>query len=198
MESRELIFKELNIPTKNKLILSSNWYVKEYGSDLLIEAFNKIKESTSNNVSLVMVGGHKSDQFYKEAINSGAIVFGKRVSHDKLIQLYQSADVLVRAFNEPNVVRFAGMGNTILESVACGTPVISNNLIHFHGNKDERRKIGILMGSGKKLAQKILHILNNKNNYQECRYIAEKYFDHEKSTNEYFSSIKELLNKYYK
>lgn len=102
------------------LILAVGRLSHEKGFDVLIKSVSEIDK----DFRLVIVGFGPDDKKLKqlaEKKTNNKIVFIKRVEHERMPELYSSADILVApSRNEP-------FGFMTLESLACGTPVIGSN-----------------------------------------------------------------------
>lgn len=99
------------------------------GLSILLEAFAKLLQIEKNtNPRLHIVGdGDLKEQYMALARSLGisdSVIFEGRLSDEKLIQSYQHADLTLL----PSVDRSEAFGLVLLESMACGTPVIASNL----------------------------------------------------------------------
>ena len=89
--------------------------------DNLLKAYHQFSQ-TSNDVIMVMLWNRPSKTIldtYAEDINKGRILFLNNVPDDDLVILYNGA--LATMFPS----RYEGFGFPILESYACGTPVLT-------------------------------------------------------------------------
>jgi glycosyltransferase involved in cell wall biosynthesis len=91
------------------------------GGDLLLQAF---KYLTSKNIVLLIAGTTKPE---KELFPIESIYLGSLSDELSLILAYNAADVTIVPSRQEN------LSNTIMESLACGTPVAAFNT---GGNKD--------------------------------------------------------------
>ena len=100
------------------MMLSVGHLIDRKGHSLLIEALTDIK-----NVSLFIIGeGPSKRKLQKLADRLGVerrVKFVSNMPQDKLVDYYCAADALVL----PSIRE--GMPNVVLESLACGTPVIA-------------------------------------------------------------------------
>jgi glycosyltransferase involved in cell wall biosynthesis len=94
-------------------------------------------------------------------------------------------------------INFGGFGSATIEALACGLPVISNNIIHFPGTDIERAKIGLTHPTHDDLTKAMLFMKDNFQNYTECRALAQKYFDINDTRYVLLNKYKELISKYY-
>lgn len=128
--------KKLNLPFNKKIILSGAIEINKdtrKGYDLLLKAFTHLKDKDS--IILGIFGNKQINLSINISLN--AIPFGM-VSDDSLLNLiYNAADVMVVPSRQEN------LANTIMESLACGTPVVAFDI---GGNSDmvEHKKNGYL------------------------------------------------------
>ncbi|RJQ24529.1 glycosyltransferase family 4 protein [Candidatus Parcubacteria bacterium] len=115
--------KYCGLDKDKKYILSLSRLSHEKGLEYLFEAFAFLKV---NNAELVVVG----DGPLNEALHNMSLKLGIRnkvnfigsVSHDETINWYNAADV----YCLPSL--WEGCPNVIIESLACGTPVVSTKV----------------------------------------------------------------------
>lgn len=105
----------------SKTIVAAGRLTDQKGFDLLIEAWNKIPESSINGWRL-FIYGEGEDRNALEALVTGyylkASVFlpGRA---DNMVELYSNADLFVLSS------RYEGFGLVLTEALSCGTPVIA-------------------------------------------------------------------------
>jgi glycosyltransferase involved in cell wall biosynthesis len=113
------------------------------------------------------------------------------------------ADVLLM-ISDPYAQRFGGIGSVSIESFACGTPVISPNLVHFEGSLEELKQIGVVPKSMdiSDIENSVKEVLNNRERFNKCRSIVQKYYDAEVTLDRtekiYRSLFKKTLRNYQK
>jgi glycosyltransferase involved in cell wall biosynthesis len=95
------------------------------------------------------------------------------------------------------VIENGGFGSAMIEALACGLPVISNNIIHYPGTIEERAGIGLDMQTEDDLVKNIIYVKNNLTKFKNCRELAQKYFDINETRKVLAGKYEELLNKYY-
>lgn len=107
----------LNIPISHTVFLfvSQSIYNYRKGFDLLADALNKLN---SENITLLIIG--YSDNF--QISNYNCINLGSVYDEKKLSNYYSLADAFIIPSREDN------LPNVMLESLCCGTPVISFDL----------------------------------------------------------------------
>jgi glycosyltransferase involved in cell wall biosynthesis len=129
-----ILARQLSIPKDNKVILSVSRFTPAKGLLETIEGFNKLKTA---NVTLIIVGVHHShDSTYYtkviEAINDSPktsyIVLKENIPESELPTYYSLAD-LTSVFS----VGYDPLPTVIIESMACGTPVVST----YYSTRDQ-------------------------------------------------------------
>ncbi len=182
--------KQLGFDEKSKIILYVGGNTRTKNVDLLLNAYEKI-QVRNKNIKLLLIGGNSVDEFHQLAVNSGAIILERS---DRPIDVYMNAaDVYVMPIIDPIVMNFGGFGIAPIEALACGTPIVSNNLIHFPGTEEERDKLGLVFGEKDKLAETIEKVLSIK--FEECRKVAKQYFNIIENTNKLIGFYKSILSK---
>lgn len=113
--------KLMNLPLHKKIILFAAAKVsdKRKGIDYLIEASKTIAQQKDNNCMFLIAGGNSDEitsQLALPAINAGY------VASANMPYLYNAADLFVTPSLQEN------LPNTIMESMACGTPCVGFNI----------------------------------------------------------------------
>jgi glycosyltransferase involved in cell wall biosynthesis len=120
--NKEIARQNYNIPTDKFIILfgSANILDKRKGIKYLIESLHRLKENNpkfADKIHLIMFGKSKQDISDQIPFPCSQIKF--LTDTTKIAQLYSCADVFVLPSLEDN------LPNTIMESLACGTPVVA-------------------------------------------------------------------------
>jgi glycosyltransferase involved in cell wall biosynthesis len=94
--------------------------------DLLLEAFQRLKERTRKDFQLVLSGkvGWKVESLMKvirALVESGDVIHTGYISEEEAACLYNGAE----AFVYPS--QYEGFGIPVLEAMACGCPVVASN-----------------------------------------------------------------------
>lgn len=124
----DLLRKEWNIDKDEKIISYVGRLNPYKGIDTLIEAFSLLLKSKVNYKLLIAGKSLKSNEEYRkylenlatELIGNDRMVFLGYISNP--ISLYRVSDVTVLPSKWPEP-----FGRTIIESMACGTPVVASN-----------------------------------------------------------------------
>ena len=173
----------LGIPSQAKMLLfvSHNTSLYRKGIDLIFDAIRFLK---GNDIQLVSVGTH-IDELAEDIIQLGYVQ-----SQDEMAGLYNAADLLLMPSREE------ALGNVVLESFACGTPVIAFNT---GGPKDiiAHKKNGFLCDSisGDALALGIIDFLENGVAWsrQKISTYAHECFNPELQVSRYLEIYKKVL-----
>lgn len=181
------------LSSQNFKILCVSRLTPRKGIKYLIEAFKNLSKKYKN-LELIIVGeGDDKNNLINlsgEEIKNEKIKFTGLVPHNKLPEIYQTADVFVLpSLNE-------GMSNTMLEALACGLPLIATDT----GGTQELIQNGkngfiVKMKNPDDLAKKIQQLiknpeLRNKMGF-ESRKLAEN-FSWQKVAEKYFELYKKI------
>ena len=102
-------------------MLSVGHLIPRKGHDLVVRALARIPDAT-----LLLVGEgpehNRLQQLANELGMANRVKFMGRVAHSELAQLYSAAHVLILASSRE------GWANVLLESMACGTPVVATDV----------------------------------------------------------------------
>ena len=156
---------------------------------ILLEIAKKLPLDTH----LLILGSGPEEEKVKELANSKPnLHFLGYQSKEKTIELIRGSDVLV----QPSIVE--GISSTILEAMACQTPVIATNV---GGNREiiEHNKTGILIepDSHEKFFDEIIELLSNTQKSKSmCEEALKKVqqYDWSNVGNLYLKLYKKLLN----
>jgi glycosyltransferase involved in cell wall biosynthesis len=138
----------------------------------LIEIWKEIKK-TRPEVELVILGNSEDDEYYHEAVNSGAIIAGRILNKD-LYVYYSAADVYVLIALRDDY--FGGIGIAPIESLACNTPVVSYALRNYIGNNTD--EIGEMPKDLEGYKKGILKVLDNPGKYKNMRESVKKHYSY--------------------
>ncbi|NIJ45426.1 glycosyltransferase involved in cell wall biosynthesis [Wenyingzhuangia heitensis] len=167
------------------LFVSSDLKDKNKGFDLLLEALECIKK---DNIQLLIVGDGDVSVFNKYQI----LNFGYISKDEEMINIFNMADIFILPSRDEN------LPNVLLESLACGTPVVSFNI----GGMPQYIKIGIngeiaSEMTGESLGEAISLSIKNKNNYSRelIKDFACSNFNENKQATEYIKIYNQLSDK---
>ncbi|KKQ78510.1 MAG: Glycosyltransferase and TPR domain protein, partial [Candidatus Daviesbacteria bacterium GW2011_GWF2_38_6] len=193
MYEKDELRKKLNIPLNKKIILfgANDVMNNRKGFSLLLEALDIFSIQNKDDVILGIFGdlppGTPIQSKYQ------VLNFGTINSENTLALVYSLSDVFVLPSLEDN------LPNTVLESLACGTPVVAFNI---GGMPDmiSQRKTGYLADEGdiKDLAEGISWTLRNNSNdalRNACREFVVKHYDLQIQANTYLQKYHEIMNR---
>lgn len=151
------------------VIASVGLLIERKGHNLVIEALEALPD-----VTLLIAGdGPMKNTLQSLATKHGVdgrVRFLGNLAHDKLVDVYRAADVLVLASSRE------GWANVLLEAMACGTPVAATNI---WGTPEvvAEDAAGLLVPerSAKSIAQTIKSLLSNLPDRQKTRAYAERF-----------------------
>jgi glycosyltransferase involved in cell wall biosynthesis len=186
---------KLGLPIDKKIILYVGRFTRVKDVDFLLETYNELKNDR-NDIQLLLIGGNIEDEFYDMGVKAGAVMI-ERLSQEKLVEYQQVADVYLLPIRNNLLINFAGIGSAVIESLACGVPAISDNLIHFEGGEKEINKVGRLLGDKETLKNNINYLLDHPEEFTEVREYAGKYYEKGICTKKLIIRIGELFEKYY-
>jgi glycosyltransferase involved in cell wall biosynthesis len=151
-----------------------------YNVGCVIRAFNVVKTKFPD-ATLIVVGDGSArwmlEDLCKELDLSAAVTFHGRMNHEKIQDLYDANDIFV------NASRVDNMPGTILESWACGLPIVTTNAGGIpYMVTDRVTGLLVAMDDSRCLADRVIELLEkpelaqelSANRRRECRnYTAE-------------------------
>lgn len=175
----------LNISIHKKIIAFgaiNGTKIKRKGYHELLHALKQLPKD--NNYELVIFGSSQADK-----IAGIKTTFIGHIHDDiTLALLYSAADVFISTSLAEN------LSNVIMESLACGTPVVAFN-IGGNGDMILHKQNGYLANNPEEIAQGITWILNHPNYKQlsiNARRFVEENFEANLVTQKYIKLYKEL------
>jgi glycosyltransferase involved in cell wall biosynthesis len=117
----------LGLDPDRKIILSVGGMIPRKGFDLLIRAVKiLIEKFHEKNITLIIVGDGTSRRSLEGLVSSlhleGHVLFTGAILHQELYSWYSAADLFCLASSRE------GWPNVLLESIACGTPVVATDI----------------------------------------------------------------------
>ena len=184
--------RELGLPLDKKIILfgAANVLDPRKGMKLLIHALNDLSQkSYSDQIELVIFGKTPSDM--EEHLPFPATLMHYVSKPETLVHLYNAADLFVLPSLEDN------LPNTVMESLACGTPVAAFRIggvpeMVAHGTCGYLASLGDANG----LSQGIDYILTNneKTDFRKaCRQRVSENFEPTIVAQQYLKLYESLL-----
>ena len=122
--------KRLNLPHHRRIVLSVGRLVENKGYHLIVEALSILREQGAEIPYLVIVGSPGDQPGYAALLHSTIdqlnmhdhVLLAGAQLNETLSDWYNAADVYCLAS------RVEGWANVLLESLACGTPVVATNI----------------------------------------------------------------------
>jgi teichuronic acid biosynthesis glycosyltransferase TuaC len=121
---------KLNLPLDKKILLSVGYLVERKGVHITVEALGILKQQGDSDIQLLLIGDSGEEGNYKpvivDTINrlnlNEQVHFLGNIPNDTLRYYYSAADLLCLSSSKE------GRANVLLESLACGTPVVATNI----------------------------------------------------------------------
>lgn len=118
---------QLGLSIAHKIVLSVGGLIPRKGFDLLIHSFSRVtKKVNDEQLFLVIVGQGPERASLKQLVAelqlTKQVLFAGDIPHQELYKWYSAADVFCLASSRE------GWPNVVLESLACGTPVVATSI----------------------------------------------------------------------
>lgn len=176
---RDTARQRLGIDTNKFIILgmANKWLSSENK-----ETFDAVVQSLSKDDLLIIVGCDKS----KLSSSTDKIKYIEKISAEKLAEYYSAVDVFV------NITKADTLPTVNMESIACGTPVITYNS-GGSGELIKHNMTGYIVnyGDASELIKAIKCVKTNGKSFysKNCIEYAAEYFDKNKNFKEYINFI---------
>lgn len=192
----EALRHQLNLSDRKTVIFVGR-IVPYKGVEYLIKAVEIAKSVHGQELNLLLLGGGEGKsitnqsqyyQYIQELANkspvSRNIRFVGRIEGSQLTSYYSLADVLAL----PSVMRGEAFGAVLLESLACGTPIVASDIPGVKDVLKQDTRVGKYFNArdSAMLADSLLQIANKKDEvHEECRQFVQKNYSTEKVIDEY-------------
>lgn len=176
-------FKKRNKLSKKRILLgvASVWNEKKG-----LDYFNQLAERLDEGSYQIILIGVSEKQ--KDRLNKRILGISRIESVKKLAEIYTVADIFVNPTLEDN------FPTTNLESLACGTPVITFDTGGSSESINEQTGVVVVRGNFEKLYEAIVNFDYENKNKKACSTHAEK-FDKFDRYNEYLRLYHTLIKK---
>ncbi len=172
---------KLQIENKKVVLGVASIWDKRKGLD----DFIKLNDLLTDDYKIILVGLNKKQ---KESLPANIIGIERTESVHELAELYSMADVFVNPTYSDN------FPTTNIESLACGTPVITYKTGGSPEAIDEKTGIVVEQGNIDKLKEAIETVAKDKTKYTEnCRDRAVKLFNKQDRFNDYIDLFNSLI-----
>lgn len=123
-ENRTEVRKRLGIVEEDFIYLFVGNVIKQKGIEELLQAFQQVKEQSSERVKLVIIGSRRDQNFIQsiQPLVDSSVRFIDPLEQTNLVKWFQASDVFVL----PSHIE--GFGLVALEAIASGTPVIASRV----------------------------------------------------------------------
>ncbi len=170
---------EMNIGDKFVVVGMANKWLSKVNHDLLEE----LLESLSEDIRIILVGC--TDQQKKELCDNRIITLGYMKEKKELATIYSSADVFVNLTYEDS------FPTVNLESLACGTPVITNRTTGASETIDEQTGVLVTPGNVVELVNAINAVhMDGSISREKCRQRVLQHFEKEKCYKKYIDEYR--------
>lgn len=171
IKNRQESRKKLGLPLDKKILLQVGRAYKIRGFEWVIDLVDHYQKK--EDYFLVFAGINKSDEFYQPLKDKG-VYMTPYLKHGDLPDYYNAADLSYYLLNSKVDLNFAGTSYVPLESLACGTPVVSTSFHHFPG--DEVHEVSRIPKKQSDVIPMIEELLSANVSRERCRAIVLKYF----------------------
>jgi glycosyltransferase involved in cell wall biosynthesis len=137
------------------------------GVDVILDLSKKHR---SKNFEVLFVGANVNDELYDDVKASGNM-FWHRVDWLLLRKIYSAADFYIHPAFHP---KFGGLDVSLMECLACGTPVLSPQLAEYDFDATE---LGICVNTLDDFDFKLQEMMGRYCSFQKCREVAINHLD---------------------
>lgn len=135
-----------------------------YGIETAIKSIAIVKKIIPE-IQLTIAGSGEQKEYLQKRVAdlefAENIFFVGKLKPDDVAKLYQSADIMLNPTTVDN------MPNSILEAMACGVPIISTNVGGVpYMVEDNKTALLVEVGNSEMMADKIIELFNDKDQYQ--------------------------------
>ncbi len=122
--------RKTGLPLQGRMVLSVGYLVKRKGYHLVVEALGRLRRQGMHDLFAAFVGDagdepgvlNEMRKLIAQYDLEEHVFMPGRVSQEELIYWYNAADIFCLASDKE------GWANVLLESLACGTPVVATNV----------------------------------------------------------------------
>lgn len=169
--NKNALREKYNFDRDKNIVLYVGRYNKEKGLDLLIRSFRWVQKEMTD-CKLVLVGeGPEKQNLRKLAEGTKGVVFMDPLPHEKIPEILNCANVFALCS------LYEGMPTVVLESLACGIPVVSTDVGDVHKVvRDGKTGYIVKTRTEEEISTKLIKVLSNSDKFKEnCVEIAKEY-----------------------
>jgi glycosyltransferase involved in cell wall biosynthesis len=172
----KLARERIGVPVEGPVVLSVRRLVPRMGLENLLQAWALLEPGDAGRLLIVGEGPNreKLERIASELGIARAVLFRGAIGEAELVACYQAADATVVPSTE-----LEGFGLTVLESLACGTPVITTNVGGLpEATSGLAKRMIVPPGQPEPLANAVRGVLTGEAptaTAAECRTHAERY-----------------------
>ncbi|MCB6572283.1 glycosyltransferase [Eubacterium limosum] len=133
LDEKKWFLSDKNNNEKIKLVYSGNPGYNKDRIDWIIEYLFCDDQNTNIELKIIGITRNEYLNLYKEKKHLDKVTFYGKISHEENIKIVESSDFFI-FFRDYNRVTRAGFPTKFVESISCGTPIITNknsNLINY-------------------------------------------------------------------
>ncbi len=164
---KEKCREELGLEPQRIYAVYVGRFFKLKGVDIVLDIYREFKHS---NFEVLFVGSRDNDDLYHNVVDSGCR-YWPRMGWDVLVKIYSAADFYIHPAFHP---QFGGLDVTLMESLACGTPVLSPQLLEFDFDTSE---LGIAVTTREEFRGKFIEMKDKYKSFKNCRKVAKQHLD---------------------
>ncbi len=198
VKSKSELRKELSLPLDKKLMIHVGRFVKssvDKGIPIIIQVSETLKNK-SDEFEFVFIGGNEKQELYNDIVSTGAITIG-RIPVADVRKYINACDIYLLPTVDKRLIPYADVASAMVEAWAFNIPVVSPLLIHFLGNVEEQKKLGLKTKNKDDVLKAIKFILNNYNYFNKTRSIVKKYYNWNSILKRNTDVYDRYYNKYY-
>ena len=154
------LWLQLNISADDKIIITTSRLVPKNAVDILIKSIAEVRAKFPNIKCLLLGIGKDEEKLKDLRKNLGLekeVIFVGEIPHREIPRYLKIADIFVRAS------RSEGMGNSFIEAMAAGVPIIGTNVGGIPDFLHERETgLFVKVDDHQDLAEKILLLLRDE------------------------------------
>ena len=147
------------------------------GLTVLFDALEKLSKDGVSNFKLTVVGGGDQKNYYQDYVKKlgleSLVSWAGKLSDEELVSAYQASDLTIL----PSIDASEAYGMVLVESMACGTPVIASDLPGVRSVVSNVTGLLVKPNSADSLASAIELFIKDPNKLVEMRIVCAERVD---------------------